>query len=95
MVAADNTTNYKLITFVPISHTDAVKTAVFATGACTIGLYDCVCFSSVGTGEFVPNKDASPHIGTPGQREEVKEVRLEFRCRGREEVKKAVAGVKG
>jgi len=68
---------YKLVTFVPPTHLDAILEALFKEGAGTIGSYkDCAFFTS-GTGTFFPEKDAHPFIGKPGQRESVEEVRVE------------------
>lgn len=88
------TPRYKLIVFVPIAHASDVKTAIFATGAGTIGLYDNCCFTSYGTGEFTPNQYATPNIGEPGKAESVQEARLEIQCLGREQVEMAVRAIK-
>ncbi|PSJ46756.1 NGG1p interacting factor NIF3 [Zobellella endophytica] len=71
---------YKLVFFVPESHLEPVKTAVFATGAGKIGDYDQCCFETRGLGQFRPLAGASPFIGQPGELEQVAEVRVELVC---------------
>ena len=71
---------YKLVFFVPESHLEPVKAAVFATGAGKIGDYDCCCFETRGTGQFRPLSGANPFIGKAGTLERVEEVRVELVC---------------
>ena len=71
---------YKLVFFVPESHLEQVKTAVFATGAGQIGDYEQCCFETRGTGQFKPLASATPFIGQAGLLEHVAEVRVELVC---------------
>ncbi|MBU3824139.1 MAG: YqfO family protein [Candidatus Oceanisphaera merdipullorum] len=71
---------YKLVFFVPESHLESVKAAVFATGAGRIGDYEQCCFETRGTGQFKPLACATPFIGQTGQLEQVPEVRVELVC---------------
>ncbi|GAA3715795.1 YqfO family protein [Oceanisphaera sediminis] len=71
---------YKLVFFVPESHLEPVKAAVFATGAGKIGDYDRCCFETRGTGQFRPQTGANPFIGETGALERVAEVRVELVC---------------
>ncbi|MEZ4698840.1 MAG: Nif3-like dinuclear metal center hexameric protein [Rhodothermales bacterium] len=69
---------YKLVTFVPESHFEAVRLALAEAGAGAIGAYDACAFALSGTGYFRPGPDANPHIGTAGGGlEQVAERRLE------------------
>lgn len=71
-------TLYKLATFVPASHADAVREALAQAGAGRIGAYEACAFATEGTGYFRPTESASPFIGTPGgQLEAVQELRIE------------------
>ena len=45
---------YKLCFFVPESHVEQVKAALFAQGAGKIGEYDCCAWQVLGTGQFKP-----------------------------------------
>jgi len=68
----------KLYTFVPHSHAEAVRDALFAAGAGNIGRYHDCSFSSRGTGTFKPEPGADPLIGEAGgPRERVNEVKVE------------------
>lgn len=69
---------YKLVTFVPATHADAVREALARAGAGRIGAYEACAFASEGRGYFRPLEDASPFIGTAdGALETVAEWRLE------------------
>ena len=67
--------------YVPETHLEAVKAAVFAAGAGRIGNYDCCCWQSVGTGQFRPQCDSNPYLGEAGRCESVPEVKVEMVCR--------------
>ncbi len=69
---------YKLVTFVPADHLDAVRTALADAGAGRIGDYEACAFAHPGTGYFRPGPGASPFTRTaPGELAETPEVRLE------------------
>ena len=51
---------YKLVFFVPESHLDVVKEAVFATGAGRMGHYSHCCWQILGEGQFMPMPGAHP-----------------------------------
>lgn len=68
---------YKLIFFVPDSHVEQVKTAVFEAGAGKQGNYDQCAWQVLGQGQFRPIKGAQPHIGKIDQLEIVPEWRIE------------------
>lgn len=71
---------YKLVFYVPESHLDAVKAAVFAAGAGRIGNYDACCWQVLGQGQFRPLSGSQPFIGSAGQVEQVAEYRVEMVC---------------
>lgn len=71
---------YKLAFFVPATHLEPVKAAVFATGAGRIGDYEACCFQIRGQGQFRPLAGAQPHIGSTGTLETVEEFRVELVC---------------
>ena len=68
---------YKLVTYVPISHVDAVKSTLFAAGAGTIGAYDCCSFTVAGEGTFRPGVGTNPYCGTHGLIHQEPESRVE------------------
>ena len=71
---------YKLVFFVPESHLDPVKTAVFNAGAGAIGQYDQCCWQAAGEGQFRPLAGSNPFIGQANQLEQVTEYRVEMVC---------------
>ncbi|AMD01873.1 MULTISPECIES: YqfO family protein [Halomonas] len=71
---------YKLAFYVPVEDAEAVKEAVFVTGAGRIGNYEACCFQTPGTGQFRPLDGASPHIGQVGDLERVEELKVELVC---------------
>ncbi len=71
-------TLYKIVVFVPKSHSDLVRAAMAQAGAGRIGDYSECAFSVEGTGNFIPGADASPYVGEAGKLEDVEEVRIEM-----------------
>ncbi|MGX5699263.1 NGG1p interacting factor NIF3 [Acinetobacter kookii] len=67
----------KLIYYVPESHLESTKTAVFEAGAGGIGNYKHCAWQVLGTGQFKPLKGADPFIGEVGELEQVEEWRVE------------------
>ncbi|MCW8196293.1 NGG1p interacting factor NIF3 [Proteobacteria bacterium 005FR1] len=71
---------YKLCFFVPEDHAEAVKKAIFATGAGKIGDYDSCCWQTAGQGQFRPLAGSQPFIGQQGEVEKVTEYKVELVC---------------
>ncbi|HPW90295.1 MAG TPA: Nif3-like dinuclear metal center hexameric protein [Paludibacteraceae bacterium] len=67
----------KLVTFVPTSHLEKVRNALFIAGAGHIGEYDSCSFSHSGEGTFRPGVAAKPFIGVVGEIHHEPEIRLE------------------
>ena len=84
---------YKLCVFVPESHLEAVKDALFDAGAGKIGAYDRCSWQTKGTGQFRPLRGSSPYIGREGEIETVEEYRVEMVCDDRF-IRDAVAAMK-
>lgn len=84
---------YKLCFYVPESHLDVVKQAVFEAGAGAIGAYDSCCWQTLGTGQFRPMQDSKPFIGQLGTLEQLPEYRVELVC-SEDSIKEAVASLK-
>jgi len=83
---------YKLCFYVPAPHLEAVKEAVFATGAGRIGDYDSCCWQVAGQGQFRPLAGSQPFIGSRGTIEQVEEYRVELVC-ANQVVRAAVAAL--
>ena len=71
---------YKLCFFVPESHVESVKAAVFGAGGGRIGDYDCCAWQTLGEGQFRPGTQARPFIGRTGEVERVAEYKVELVC---------------
>lgn len=71
---------YKFVFFVPESHLETVKSAVFAAGAGRIGDYEACCWQALGQGQFRPLPGSNPFIGSTNQLELVSEYRVEMVC---------------
>lgn len=67
----------KLTVFVPRTHVESVRTALFEAGAGAIGDYDECSFNSIGYGTFRAGQDANPTLGEIGQQERVEETKIE------------------
>jgi dinuclear metal center YbgI/SA1388 family protein len=68
---------FKLVGFVPEDDLAAVRTAIFAAGAGTIGDYIHCSFTMPGEGTFQPSERAHPSIGEVGKEQRSGEWRLE------------------
>lgn len=69
---------YKLIFFVPTSHVEEVKNAVFLAGGGNIGHYRQCCWQTLGVGEFLPDEEAKPYLGHVGEKQIVSEFKVEI-----------------
>ena len=67
----------KLIYYVPESHLETTKTAIFAAGAGGIGNYEHCAWQVLGTGQFKPMQGAHPFIGELDLLEQIPEWRVE------------------
>ena len=67
----------KLIYYVPESHLEITKQAIFEAGAGGIGNYEQCAWQILGTGQFKPVKGAQPFIGELDALEKIPEWRVE------------------
>ncbi|OCX18514.1 YqfO family protein [Pseudomonas graminis] len=84
---------YKLAFFVPQSHVEQVKSALFAAGAGRIGAYDRCSWQVLGHGQFRPLDGSQPFIGQAGEVEQVQEWKVELVVSD-ELIRQAVAALK-
>ena len=70
--------HYKLAYYVPTSHLQVTKDAVFAAGAGCFGQYDRVCWQVEGQGQFRALPGSQPFLGQLQQLETVIEYRVEL-----------------
>ncbi|HEY0961402.1 MAG TPA: NGG1p interacting factor NIF3 [Pseudomonadales bacterium] len=71
---------YKLGFFVPPSHVEQVKAALFEAGAGRLGNYDSCCWQTLGEGQFRALAGSDPYVGQAGRVEKVREYRVELVC---------------
>lgn len=83
---------YRINVYVPQSHVETVKQALFAAGAGRIGLYEHCCWQSQGTGQFKPMQGSDAFIGQVDVLEQVEEVKLELVCE-QDHIKKALTAM--
>ena len=69
---------FKLIYYVPESHLELTKLAIFEAGAGGIGHYEHCAWQGLGTGQFKPVKGANPFIGELDILEQIPEWRVEI-----------------
>jgi len=70
----------KLVFFVPESHKESVKQAVFEQGAGRYEGYDCCSWETKGVGQFKPLSGSQPFIGQQDEIETIEEYRVEMIC---------------
>ncbi|MDQ8935664.1 NGG1p interacting factor NIF3 [Acinetobacter rudis] len=68
----------KLVYYVPESHLEQTKTAIFTAGAGRFNGYEHCAWQVLGMGQFKPMMGAQPFIGQPGVLEKVPEWRVEL-----------------
>ena len=71
----------KLTVYIPETHLEVVKAALFEAGAGRYAAYAECCWQILGTGQFRPLKDSKPFVGCLDQVAKVPEYRVEMICR--------------
>lgn len=71
---------FKLVYFVPDTHLEQTKLAVFEAGGGRIGDYDRCAWQCKGQGQFRPLAGSDPFLGKQGELEVVVEYRVELVC---------------
>ena len=69
---------FKLVTFVPTSHSGDVLDALHRAGAGNVGNYMECSFRLTGIGTFKPNAKAKPYLGSNNELEQTEEERIEL-----------------
>lgn len=67
----------KLVTFIPTSHAEKVRQAIFEAGAGHIGNYDSCSFNLAGQGTFRAGDNTHPFVGEKGALHFENEIRVE------------------
>lgn len=84
---------FQLFVYVPKSHLEEVKSAMFAAGAGRSTRYEQCAWEALGEGQFVPLRDSNPHIGNANTLTRIAEYKLEMVC-GEGELKAVVSAMK-
>ena len=72
----------KLEFYVPESHLEQVKQAMFDAGAGRVGDYDSCAWQTLGQGQYRPLAGSDPFHGEQGKVEAVAEYKVEMVCAG-------------
>jgi len=73
-----NQSHYLLTCYVPESHLESLKSALFRAGAGDFGNYDMACWQTKGQGQYRPINQANPHIGSLNTLETLEEYKIEI-----------------
>lgn len=73
-------TIYHLSFYVPESHLEEVKQAVFDAGAGRLGQYDSCAWQTLGQGQYRPLKGSNPSSGEQDVLSKVREYKVEMIC---------------
>ena len=84
---------FKISFYVPETHVDVVKTAMFAAGAGKIGNYDSCAWQCKGEGQYRPLEGSDPYLGQKGKVEQVDEFKVEMVCAA-EKIREVVSAMK-
>lgn len=84
---------YILSFYVPDTHLDIVKKAIFQTGSGKLGEYQHCAWQVKGEGQYMPLADASPYKGEANHLSKEKEYKVEIHCRD-EVIHDAVSAMK-
>lgn len=79
-IVNDSSRLYQIYFFVPESHLEVVKDALFSVGAGKIGDYQKCAWQIAGQGQFEPMEGSQPFIGRAMKLERVLEYRVEMVC---------------
>ena len=72
---------HSLTFYVPETHLESVKIALFENGAGRYGKYDCCAWQVKGEGQYRPLKGSKPFYGQEGNIERVSEYKVEMICK--------------
>jgi hypothetical protein len=84
---------YKIEFYVPETHLEAVKSAMFEAGAGNIGDYDSCAWQILGQGQFRPLQGSSAYLGEIDKLETIAEYKVEMIC-GEATLEAAIAALK-
>lgn len=68
---------YQLVFYVPESHLEVVKEAIFSSGAGNFDGYDLCCWQTLGTGQYRAGDNQNPFLGKIGELHKESEWKVE------------------
>jgi len=71
---------YKISVYIPESHLEVVKQAMFAAGAGRLGNYEHCAWQILGVGQFKPVDGAQPFVGEGGDEHREEEYLVDMLC---------------
>ena len=71
---------YKIEFYVPESHLETVKSAMFEAGAGRLGNYDSCAWQTAGEGQYRPGEGSRPFLGERDKLETFEEYKVEMAC---------------
>ncbi|MFA6409003.1 MAG: NGG1p interacting factor NIF3 [Gammaproteobacteria bacterium] len=71
---------YQLFFYVPKSHLETVKNAIFGAGAGRLGNYSHCSWETEGIGQFMPLPGSNPYVGKENFLEKIPEYKVETIC---------------
>ena len=71
---------FRLEFYVPASHLETVKAAMFAAGAGKVGNYDCCAWQTQGQGQYRPLPESNPFSGELDKLQIANEFKVEMVC---------------
>lgn len=71
---------HQLSFYLPESHLERVKNALFEKGAGKIGNYDCCCWQTKGEGQYRPLENSNPFLGEKNKMSREVEYKVEMIC---------------
>ena len=83
-LAPKSDTMVKLVVYVPEAQKETVDTALFQSGAGSIGNYSECSFNIKGQGSSTPGNEAKPSLGEKEKNQKVEEIRAEYIVRNTE-----------
>jgi structural hemagglutinin/hemolysin toxin protein RtxA len=71
---------YQLFFYVPKSHLEVVKNAIFNAGAGCMGNYSHCSWQTKGEGQFMPLPGSNPYLGKEAKISKIEEYKVETIC---------------
>ncbi len=71
---------YKICFYVPDTHLEQVKSALFAAGAGQLNNYSHCAWQVLGEGQYMPQEGSDPYLGKQGELSKEPEYKVEMIC---------------